>query len=107
MKIRELPLEWTQERGQCKGFKFTLMFAGRRANLYRVDTGHTKYYELAVISLRKARPGRDMDNGYDYVEEYPSINRWGELGWTIMTTKKALLKYIEENKKEKGTWGKQ
>lgn len=106
-RIRKLPDQWVQNNGQCKGFKYRLILGGRRGNLYEVDTGDTIYYEVVITSKRRARQERESEADFDYIEQFPSINNWGIQGWTIMDKKKALVKFIEINRKERGIWGKQ
>ena len=106
-RVRRLSKEWTATRGQCKGFKYALILSGRRGNLYEVDTGDTRYYEVVIPSKNKANPKYKSHRGFDYVEVYPGIDNWGEQGWTIMEWEKAVRKFIEVNKKEKGSWEKQ
>ena len=99
--VREVPKTWIQERGQQKGFKFTLITEARRVKLYEVLDGDTKHYEVVKTRLTPARPHKYKSHeGYDLIERLPSSDRWGFDGWTFMDAEKAALKYSDVALKE-------
>ncbi len=74
-------------KGEIKGFTFTQYNQSNKAYLYKVNTGHTIYYEVFKKTCRV--------NSIRHC--FPTPKAFGVWAWTYTTIEEAIEKFNELN----------